>query len=150
MIKGIFWGFLAQLAFALGLAFINQANFSEDQQLLKSNLILLFSASFSGLIVLSIFLANPESLSVLNQNWFYLLIGSFFLLVIGEYFLIVGISVSDITVVSLTALAFPVFALVVEFLSGKMFGQKIPIVTIHEIVGFFFIAIGFMIFTWKK
>jgi len=149
MFKGIILGIFAQLAFAIGLTLINQAKFENDQDFLKSNVVLILAGCFSVIILSYFFLRNSQNWGIINgNNFFYLLFGSLFLLVIGEYFFLKGASVSNVTTVSLTALAFPIVALLTEYTFFKFgLAQKPPAIEINHLIGFVFSTIGFILFT---
>ncbi|MGZ4955192.1 MAG: hypothetical protein ACXV8Q_08755 [Methylobacter sp.] len=148
MTKGIIFGVLAQLAFSIGLTFINQADFDGNQHFLKSNLILILSGILSAAILSYLFITNQLDVTVINgKNCIWLFSGSIFLLVIGEYFFIKGASVSSVTNVSITALAFPIVALITEYIASKLLNQRMPVVELKHIIGFIFIAAGFIIYT---
>lgn len=145
---GIVFGVIAQLAFAIGLVLINQVDLDDSQQFLKSSLVIFFAGLFSLPILGYLFLSTPQYLMVVNRkSCMLLLIGSLFLLVIGEYFFIKGAALSSVTSVSLTALAFPVMAVMAEYVASRMFGYQMQAVEIKHIVGFVFISAGFIIYT---
>jgi len=148
MITGIILGLLAQLSFAVGLAFINQADFGVNQYFIKSNLVLLFSGFISLLILVFLYATAGGNLSFVNwKNCKWLLIGSFLLLVVGEYFFIKGASVSGITTVAFTALAFPIIALLIDYATSRFIGNETPLVGLKHIIGFVFVVVGFIIYT---
>jgi drug/metabolite transporter (DMT)-like permease len=62
-----------------------------------------------------------------------------FALLIGEVFYITGISSSNVTTVSYTALAYPVVALLFDSVRGR------AIMTTQDIIGFAFVSIGFLV-----
>jgi len=150
MLKGIFLGLVAQFIFALGLVFIKQASFTESQNLLKSSLVLMFAGLISVLIVAYLFWSKPENFSVLNtNNTLYLVVGALFLFIIGDYLYIRGMSESNATAVALTAIAFPLFALLIEYAELKFFGKTIPSLKMQHIIGFFSLVAGYTLISME-
>lgn len=148
MTLGLVFGVIAQLAFAVGLTLINQVVFDDSQQFLKSSLVLLLAGAFSLPILGYIFLSTPQYFMAIDRKSFSLImIGSLFLLVIGEYFFIKGAALSSVTSISLTALAFPIMAVIAEYIASIIFGYKMQVIEMKHIVGFVFIAVGFVVYT---
>lgn len=148
MTLGLVFGVIAQLAFAVGLTLINQVVFDDGQQFVKSSLVLFLAGAFSLPILGYVFISTPQYFMDIDRKGFILiLIGSLFLLVIGEYFFIKGAALSSVTSMSLTALAFPVVAVIAEYVASVIFGYKMQAIEIKHIVGFAFIAVGFVVYT---
>jgi len=150
MVKGILFGLSAQFIFAFGLVLIKQASFGENQNLLKSSLVLMLAGLISVLIVAYLFWSKPENLSILNiNNTLYLVFGALFLYLIGDYLYIRGMSESNATAVALTAIAFPLFALLIEYIELKFFGKTIPSLKIQHIIGFFSLVAGYTLISME-
>lgn len=148
MTLGLVFGVIAQLAFAVGLTLINQVVFDDSQEFLKSSLVLLLAGIFSLPILGCIFLSTPQHFMAISRKNFYLImVGSLFLLVIGEYFFIKGAALSSVTSISLTALAFPIMAVIAEYIASIIFGYKMQVIEMKHVVGFVFIAVGFVVYT---
>lgn len=139
MVKGIVLGLFAQVAFVVGFTFIDQT-VAIKSQIVKTSLVLCFSGVAAVPIATYFFLSSKEYLSILVQkDLLYLALGSVFALLIGEVFYITGISSSNVTTVSYTALAYPVVALLFDSVRGR------AIMTTQDIIGFAFVSIGFLV-----
>lgn len=143
MLKGILFGLIAQVAFAIGFVFISQVTQIQNQ-LLKACLNLCISAVFTCAVVGYFYFVNAENLTVLSRKSLWLLgIGSLLVLVVGDTFFIAGISASNVNTVAYTSLARPAIALLLEFILGKV------TLTLRDLIGFVLLAAGFIVISTR-
>jgi len=141
--RGILLGLAAQVAFALGFVSINQAS-SVKNQILTTSVVLCFAGSVAVVFIAYFVLIGDGNLkSIELRQWVYLGVGSLLALVIGELFFIWGMAASNVTTVGYTALAYPVIALTIEWVQGKVS------VTWRDMVGFLLLAAGFVLVSSK-
>lgn len=146
MFKGIMWGLFAQLSFALGLVCINQV---KGGDFFKSNVIHVLVGIIALPILWMLLTIEPKAFNLLREtdswNWFYLFLGTLFLFILGDYLFIKGMSASNATAVSLTAMAFPVFAFLLEYVEQKLTGKVATVPSIQQIIGFILLVSGFVL-----
>jgi drug/metabolite transporter (DMT)-like permease len=139
MVKSIVVGLIAQVVLAVAFLAITEVTFAKNQ-VFKATLLHSIAGLVACLIVALFFLPDlASSMTLAYRGAWYLVLLAGVSLVVGDILLIIGISLSNVTAVAYTALAYPGIVLILETLLGR----TAP--TWQDLAGFVFLAIGFIL-----
>ena len=147
MNKGIVLGLLFQVVSAIGYILISHVTVVTNN-VLKASLALCTAGVIGFALTLYSFSSRIEKLSVLTDtNLLFLLAGSVVSLVIGQILYLTGLSVSNLTTMAYTALAYPAVALILEIALGRV---KLASLTYRDLLGLALLVVGFLVLMSRR
>ncbi len=146
MYKGIFLGILLQCISVTGYLVIVNVTSIKSEWFRAALMICI--AGLVALIVLGYtVVSGQQQLSAIQpKEYIYIAIGSIMVMFVAQVIYFFGVKASNMTVMSLTMLAFPFISLILELVLGRV---KLSSLGIHELAGFVLIVAGYVIFVTK-
>jgi drug/metabolite transporter (DMT)-like permease len=147
MSKGIVLGMLYNVVVAIGFVLIGSVT-TVKHDVFKACLMLCIAGSIALGMSIYFLLSGKVSMTSLDtQSLLYLALGSVLVLVVGDALYVTGLSASNATTLGYAALAYPAVTLIIE-----VFAKRISIhdLTLKDLLGFLFLAIGFLLISSSK
>ena len=147
MIKGLILGLLFQVVVAVGWAFIGGITGIKND-LFKAMLMLCVAGVVAAAVVLYLQVSGHSQFVTLSASDLLLLVlGSILALVVGEILYVVGLSASNLTTMGLTALAYPIVALLLDLVFRRI---ALSSFTLRDFLGIGFSVIGFILLMYRR
>src|SRR2546423_317223 len=132
MIKGLIFGLLAQIVVAVGFTLIGSIKGIKND-LFKTMLILCIGGVIATVAAFYLQASGHSQFVALSgSDLLFLILGSILVFVVGEFLYIAGLSASNLTTMSFTALAYPVAALVLDLILRRI---TLSSFTLRDILG---------------
>jgi len=146
MVKGLVLGLVFQVVVAVGWTLIgNITDIKSD--LFKTMLILCVGGVIAVAVVLYLQLSGRSQLVTLSGRVIlFLILGSILILVVGEFLYVAGLSASNLTTMALTALAYPIVALVLDLVLRRV---ALSSFTLRDFVGIGLSVMGFILLVYR-
>jgi len=146
MVKGLVLGLVFQVVVAVGWTLIgNITDIKSD--LFKTMLILCVGGVIAVAVVLYLQVSGRSQLVTLSgRDILFLVLGSTLALVVGEFLYVVGLSASNLTTMALTALAYPIVALVLDLVLRRV---ALSSFTLRDFVGIGLSVMGFILLVYR-
>jgi drug/metabolite transporter (DMT)-like permease len=146
MVKGLVLGLVFQVVVAVGWTLIGNITGIKND-LFKALLILCAAGVIAAAIAIYLQVSGRSQLVALSGNdLLFLVLGSILALVVGEILYVAGLSASNLTTMALTALAYPIVALVLDLMLQR---TTLSSFTLRDYIGIGFSVMGFILLVYK-
>jgi drug/metabolite transporter (DMT)-like permease len=146
MVKGLVLGLVFQVVVAVGWALIGSITGIKND-LLKAMLVVCVASVVAVAVVLYLQVSGRSQLATLSgSDLLFLVLGSIFVLVIGQILYLLGLSASNLTTMGLTALAYPIVALVLDLVLRRI---ALSSFTVRDFVGIGLVVVGFILLIFR-
>jgi drug/metabolite transporter (DMT)-like permease len=141
-------GLLAQACFAVGFsfvaAFIAKERVHLHEELTRTVLVLCFGTVLAFVVAFSVWATGAVGFGMFKlDSWAWLAAGAIVAILVGEVFYLAGISARNLTTVSYTSLAFPVFAFAIDWWRGK------AEISVKDFIAFALMCAGFILLAYS-
>lgn len=146
MVKGLVFGLLFQVVGAVGFTLIGNITGIKND-LFKAMLVVCVAAVVAVGVALYLQVSGHSQLVSLSaSDLLFLVVGSILVLVVGQFLYLSGLSASNLTTMALTALAYPIVALVLDLVLRQV---ALSSFTLRDFIGIVLTVMGFILLTFR-